>query len=91
MLSYKQIAKRLGIPAGTLQRKLLKFNACNPVKRKWMEPVLPDQVEDCGHFRRHLFKPSSVALIRAAVDYVTRPAGRPWPKRKEEGPAGRRR
>lgn len=72
-LTREAVAERLGIPGSTLSRKLNQFNRENPKAQ-----VLPDEIEDHGHYRVHLYHLNTVARVEEAVKAVTkRGQGRP--------------
>jgi hypothetical protein len=71
MFTYDEIAKQLGIPRGTLSRKLLEHN------RRAVEPIKPDKIDDRGHYRIHLYTAETVDKIAQAFKNFTGKRGRP--------------
>ena len=89
MLTYKQVAEELGIPQGTLNRKVVEYNRKVLGLQIEGEPIHNDGVEDHGNYQIYLFKPESVARIREALSALkTRGRGRPAnPKPQTKGVA----
>jgi hypothetical protein len=73
MLTYAQVAARLGIPRGTLSRKLAEFNKSHPLS----ERINPDKIEPRGYARVHLFGPEGIDRLETMVKQSRCRAGRP--------------
>jgi len=74
-LGYAELAKALAIPRGTLQRKLLAFNA----KAQTGQRIHPRLIEQTPSYRKHLYHPDQVPALKVALASITRPVGRPKP------------
>ena len=74
MLTYNDLAKKLGIPRGTLSRKIAAFN--RRADATGGDKILPDEERPVG--TQHLFKPERVQEIKQALDSLkARGRGRP--------------
>jgi hypothetical protein len=75
-LTYIELAQKLGIPRGTLSRKLIEFNRR---ARKNGEPeIKPDELEQTNVYTRHYFKTDRLPEIRAALKGLpSKKSGRP--------------
>ncbi len=76
MQGYKEIAKALGVPQTQLQQKMLKLQDEHPPKFK------PDQVKNCGHYVKHLFKNETAREI--IEHFQLNPIGGPGRPKKEK-------
>jgi len=74
LIDYETLAQQLGMPRGTLSRKIGEFNELAKAKRPPQPTLDPDKIEDHGHYKKHFFKPNRVAEIQAAL--LTLPAGK---------------
>jgi hypothetical protein len=75
MLTYDALAKKLGIPRGTLSRKIAAFN--KRADATGTDKILPDEERPVGT-TQHLFKPDRVQEIKQALDSLkARGRGRP--------------
>jgi len=63
MLTIIEVAAQVGIPRGTLSRKLLEFNKAAPET----EQLKPDKVEDHGHYKVHFFSAETADRIEAMI------------------------
>lgn len=63
MLTIIEVAAQVGIPRGTLSRRLLEFNRQAPDSEK----INPDKIEDKGHYRVHLFSAATADRIEAMI------------------------
>lgn len=75
MLTYDALAKKLGIPRGTLSRKIADFN--RRADETGGDKILPDEERPTGT-TVHLFKPERVEEIKQALASLkARGRGRP--------------
>jgi hypothetical protein len=75
MLTYNDLAKKLGIPRGTLSRKIAAYNA--HADATGGDKILPDEERPTGA-TQHLFKPERIQEIKHALDSLkARGRGRP--------------
>lgn len=80
LMTYPEMAKALGVPRGTLARKISIYN-----RKPGANPITPDHVEDCGHFKIYRFNQASFQKVKALVEAPGRTRGR-HPKPKGENP-----
>lgn len=81
MLTYDALAKKLGIPRGTLSRKIAAFN--KQANETGGDKILPDEERPTGAIV-HLFKPERIEEIRQALASLKiRDRGRP--RKSKEG------
>ncbi len=72
MLTYADIATRLGVPRGTLGRRIAAHNRSHPSDR-----IDPDRKDDHGHFQRFLFSDETVKKIITILSQQRTKRGRP--------------
>ncbi len=80
LLTYEDVAEKIGIPRGTLSRKLIKHNKTAKADQR----IEPDKIEDHGHYRIHLFTQATAARIGSVMKSMNTPRGR----RKNPAPSG---
>ncbi len=71
LLTYGDLAEKLGIRKETLSRQIAQANM------KKATAIKPDKVDKTGNLPRFYFKPSSIPGIKKRLAQVVRPVGRP--------------
>lgn len=72
MLTYNDVAQRLGIPRPTLTRKILDFNKA--AHEEGRPPITPTIIDKHPGYERHLFNEEAAEQIRQLLG--TKPTAR---------------